>query len=131
MNPNQANRIKEQVIELGLNLQEIRKEEENQQRTIETIHKLLKKKSQAEVIKGLIDQMYLQEKKYQSNTILRRDLLQTNDMIFHLEKSHFLSNKDPHLSIGAREDSSEAGGNSGRDGGAPGLVVNKYVNRAE
>ena len=75
MNPNQASRIKEQVIELGLNLQEIRKEEENQQNTIDTINKLLKKKSQAEVIKGLIDQMYLQEKKYQSNTILRRDLL--------------------------------------------------------
>ena len=51
-------------------------------------------------------------------------------MIFDLERSHLLSNKDPNLNAGAGEDFAEAGGSSGR-GGAPGLVVNKYENKAE
>lgn len=50
-------------------------------------------------------------------------------MIFNLERSHQLSNKDPNLNGGVGEDSADADGMSGR-GGAPGLVVNKYENQA-
>jgi len=47
----------------------------------------------------LIDQLYVQEKKYQANTLLRQDILMSNDVIFHIERSHYLAAKDTTLGV--------------------------------
>ena len=104
MEPAQAMKLKQTVQSLGQRIEDTHPSADKPTVSVAQVEELLLAKNSRDVIKQLIDQLYVQEKKYQANTLLRQDILMSNDVIFHIERSHYLAAKDPTLSTGQAED---------------------------
>ena len=103
MEPAQAMKLKQTVQSLGQRIEDTHPSADKSTVSVAQVEELLLAKNSRDVIKQLIDQLYVQEKKYQANTLLRQDILMSNDVIFHIERSHHLAAKDPTLSTGQAE----------------------------
>ena len=110
MEPAQAMKLKQTVESLGQRIEDTNPSGDQQTVSVAQVEEMLLQKNSRDVIKQLIDQLYVQEKKYQANTLLRQDILMSNDVIFHIERSHCLAAKDTTLGALQTEQPAKAEG---------------------